>query len=91
MRCLNCGAVYDYSGRVLFRARCSSCDSALHVCLQCRFYDTAAYNSCCESRAERIVEKKRENRCPYFAPAPSAAAAKDESAAAKKSFDDLFS
>ena len=90
MKCIKCGKEYDFSGRLPFRARCESCDSALHVCVQCRFYDTSAYNSCRESRAERVVEKSRENRCEYFAPLEGEGSQKDSGEDHKRKFDDLF-
>ena len=49
------------------RDECSKCHSDLHVCRNCKHYDTAAYNSCREPQAERVVDKDRSNFCDYFA------------------------
>jgi len=45
---------------------CDGCGADLHVCRNCDFYDTAAYNACRESRAERVLEKDRSNFCDWF-------------------------
>lgn len=68
MFCHACRKEIPVRDRVQFRDRCPDCDAALHVCRNCRFYDAAAYNGCRETRAERQVEKERENRCDWFAP-----------------------
>ncbi len=52
-------------------AECPKCGADVHVCRNCRFYDTGAYNDCAEPNAERVVEKERSNFCDYFALAPS--------------------
>jgi len=66
MWCRACSKEVSIAGRVPFRERCPHCDAALHSCVNCRFHDSAAYNSCREPKAERQVEKQRENRCEYF-------------------------
>ena len=90
MKCRQCGTEFKTQGRVLFRERCSNCDAALHVCLQCSFFDTAAYNGCREPKAERLVEKDRENRCEYFNPGDGVQSPESGKDGAKKAFDDLF-
>ena len=45
---------------------CPFCSADLKACMNCRFYDEGAYNSCREPRAERVVEKNRANFCEYF-------------------------
>jgi hypothetical protein len=66
MHCASCGSQIEVKGRLQFRERCPQCDTALHTCVHCCFYDANAYNQCRETKAERQVEKKRENRCEYF-------------------------
>jgi len=72
MHCASCGREIEIRGRLQFRERCPGCDAALHTCVCCRFYDAGAYNQCRETKAERQVEKERENRCEYFSAAPRA-------------------
>ena len=59
--------------------------------MNCRFYDEAAYNSCRESRAERVIEKDRSNFCDYFEFRDSQGDTKRDSAEeARKRLDELF-
>ena len=92
MFCHACRHPFETRERVQFRDRCPACDAALHVCLNCRFFDATAYNGCRESRAERQVGKDRENRCDWFAPAETAPPAEPGTtgAAARAKFDALF-
>ena len=57
------------------RSACPACHAALHVCRQCRFYDTSRNNSCREPMAERVTDKQKANFCGYFEPAAAAFAA----------------
>lgn len=52
--------------RIGRRDECPHCHADLHVCLNCQFYDSAVYNECHESNAERVLEKDRSNYCDYF-------------------------
>jgi hypothetical protein len=72
---------------------CPKCSRDLHVCKNCKHYDTAAYNQCRESNAERVVDKERSNFCDYFSftdkSAPGTAKADPKKDALKK-LNDLF-
>jgi len=74
------------------RSKCSHCNADLHVCRQCRFYDTSRNNSCSEPMAERVVNKEKANFCGYFEPSPSAfgAAENSESRESREKLDALF-
>lgn len=77
--------------RVARAEECPHCRADVHVCLNCKHYDTRAYNQCRESQAERVVEKERANFCDYFG-LGSAAAASGTSTKSDtlKKLDDLF-
>lgn len=63
--CYNClHELSDYSRE----ARCPSCDKAVHVCKNCRFYKPGLSNDCSEPIAEHITDKTRPNFCDYFSP-----------------------
>ena len=51
---------------------CPQCDSELHVCVMCQFYDTSVAKSCREPIAEEVRDKQQANFCDYFAPRPGA-------------------
>ena len=66
--CQQCNKKAELEHKVGFREECPHCGSDLHTCLNCRFYDTSAYNECKESSAERVLNKDRNNYCEYFDP-----------------------
>ncbi|MCP5464185.1 MAG: hypothetical protein H7A33_04080 [Deltaproteobacteria bacterium] len=90
--CHSCKKEIDLSDKVGFRETCEFCDADLHCCLQCSFYDTAAYNECRESSADRVLDKDRANYCDYFQGSSEQAGAKQSSAAddAKAKLEALF-
>ena len=45
---------------------CPLCGSALQSCLNCEFYDEKAANQCREPHAELVLNKEKENTCPFF-------------------------
>ena len=51
---------------------CLACDSELHVCRMCEFYDTTVAKHCREPIAEEVRDKIRANFCDYFRPRPGA-------------------
>ncbi|RMG43193.1 MAG: hypothetical protein D6719_04280 [Candidatus Dadabacteria bacterium] len=92
--CFKCGAKLELAteGKVSRRDSCDSCSSDLHVCYNCKFYDSSSYNECREPQAERVLEKDRANFCDYFVfregRSTNTQAAEREKA--KKALDDLF-
>ncbi len=65
-RCSRCGKELTVEGKTSRRDACPFCGGDLHICLNCRFYDPGAYNSCREPQAERVVDKDRSNFCDWF-------------------------
>jgi hypothetical protein len=91
MWCQECAQEVPIVGRVPFRERCPHCDAALHTCTNCKFFDAGSYNQCRENRAERQVEKRRENRCEYFQALPDPPTGEKKTGAGpKQSFEALF-
>ncbi len=74
------------------RSKCGHCQADLHVCRQCRFFDTSKNNQCSEPMAERVVIKERANFCDYFEPNPSAFSGGDDpgTEASKEELNALF-
>lgn len=66
--CYNCNEPIELSssGTVGRKEECPACREDLHCCMNCKFYDQAAYNECAETQAERVLEKTRGNFCDYF-------------------------
>ena len=65
--CWKCGAslaeVPQPFGRLV---ECLACRTQLHVCKQCRFYDTSKAKYCAEPIAEEVQDKERANFCDLF-------------------------
>ena len=91
--CFNCSTEIslDDSQHVGRRDECSKCGWDLHVCKNCKHYDTSAYNECRETQAERVLDKDKSNFCDYFqfnsADAPGKSSSNSDSL---KALDDLF-
>ena len=95
MYCLKCGTeIAEISGvrKVLRTDTCSKCDSDLHACKNCQFYDRQYHNECRETQAEWVSDKERANYCDYFVPSTRAAGttAKSPTDQVKSAFDGLF-
>src|SRR6266852_1875877 len=67
--CHACAAEIELEDPIGRSQHCPRCGSELRCCLNCRFYDTSAYNECSEPMAERVLEKSRANFCDYFSAA----------------------
>ena len=91
MICFSCKKeISVLDGKVSYREECLHCRADAHVCKNCHFYDTRAYNECRESSAERVVEKERANLCDYFQPRQGGLSAEDPAAKARAAAEALF-
>jgi len=64
--CHFCGKEIEVTGKIQFREECPHCRGDLHICLNCRDFDEAAYHQCREPQAEFVSMKEKSNRCEYF-------------------------
>ncbi|MBI3597505.1 MAG: hypothetical protein HY203_10160 [Nitrospirae bacterium] len=72
-------------------AVCPNCQSDLHGCKNCQFYDRTVHNQCRETQAEWVADKEKANFCDHFVFADRAATtAGNASEAARKKLDELF-
>ncbi len=92
-KCSNQKDLPDKPGRL---ETCPKCNSFLHCCLNCKFYDKNAHHECKEPQAEFVKEKPGANYCGYFAikkqnvrtrEAPKKYISKEE---AEKKWNELF-
>ena len=92
LECWKCGESLLDMLLPLGRAdECPRCNTDLHVCRLCTFYDPAVANACREPIAEHVGNKDRANFCGYFtlrAGAYAGSAGKD--AATAGALDALF-
>jgi hypothetical protein len=66
LNCHSCGQALAFPGLIGRGDECDKCGNDVHVCLNCRFYDTSSYNECREPSAEVVREKDRSNFCDFF-------------------------
>lgn len=91
MICRRCGASLRPSGKIGRQDTCPKCGSALHCCLNCRFFSESAYHQCREEQAEFVNDKTAANFCDYFETAESGTSGTDSRREdARKKLDDLF-
>lgn len=95
LTCFNCKKSLSFADFVPFKDTCEKCNSDVHCCKNCKFYDPSAYNSCKEPQAERVLEKERSNFCDLFRASEDNSAQKGSSlnnqqSSAKSKLEDLF-
>jgi hypothetical protein len=66
--CFSCHRELAFTDMPGFRQTCDACNSDVHVCRNCRFYDPKVYHECAEPSAEYVRDKERANFCEYFEP-----------------------
>lgn len=65
-KCFSCGTEVRLDSSPGRREECLKCGADLHVCRNCRHYDSSAYNECREPSADVVREKDRSNFCDFF-------------------------
>ena len=66
--CHACGETWDGSPGIQpgCNELCEKCGADLHCCLNCRFYDAAAYRQCRSKTVELVKDKDKKNFCDEF-------------------------
>jgi len=90
-KCWSCEHTAELVEKPVRSDTCSSCETDVYCCLNCRHYDRSASNECRETMADYVQKKDRANFCGYFTlrEADDDASA-DEAAAARAKLDALF-
>jgi hypothetical protein len=65
VKCSACGAVIQ--ANISFEATCPKCNSDLHTCRQCTYFDPGARFECRKPITARIENKGARNTCELFA------------------------
>lgn len=63
-RCWNCSTTL--MGGIEFDANCPKCNSALHCCKQCSYFEPSTRFQCLKPIPERINKKDLANSCTFF-------------------------
>ncbi|MFP6598913.1 MAG: hypothetical protein VB852_00545 [Deltaproteobacteria bacterium] len=90
LSCHRCSELHEVEGPVPRSALCSACGVELRCCMNCRFYDSSAYNDCSEPAADRVVEKDKANFCDYFSAGAGSGGTKGRSPDAAGQLEGLF-
>ena len=90
IHCFHCKKTTSSQSKIGFREECGHCRSDLHVCKNCEFYDTKAYNECREPSADVVREKEKSNFCDFFSAKQTADTASDKAAHLKAAAEALF-
>ncbi|MBI5529572.1 MAG: hypothetical protein HY897_24870 [Deltaproteobacteria bacterium] len=88
--CHSCGQPIDPLTKVGIRDDCAKCHRDLHVCKNCRFWDSSAHNQCREPQAEYVPDREKSNFCTFFTPGAGQKKMSRSAAEAKKKLDALF-
>jgi hypothetical protein len=91
LQCWKCGAsLEDLPQPLGRRAECPACSAELHVCRQCRHYDTAKAKQCRELAADEVRDKTRANFCEWFQARAGACAGSQNASGGRTALDALF-
>ena len=79
-------------------SECPVCNTDLHSCLNCKFYDESSQYECKETSDELVKDKERRNFCDYFVEKQydsnsdnSSKSVYDAKKSARDAFNSLFS
>lgn len=64
--CHYCHKPMAIEGKIGREDTCPYCQSDLHCCLNCAFYDEYAANRCREPSAEWVSDREKRNFCEFF-------------------------
>ena len=67
LKCYKCSTVHKEPGALGFQEVCEGCQSYLHCCMNCRFFDEYA-GKCAEPQAEFVSDRNGMNQCEYLQP-----------------------
>lgn len=65
VKCASCGAIVQTT--ISFESTCPKCNSDLHTCRQCTYFDPGSRFECRKPIKARILNKGGRNKCELFA------------------------
>lgn len=95
-KCNKCGHIRQNLGDLTNDEVCLRCGADMHICGNCRFFDTTTTWECRENIPARISSKHAKNECTFFSPKIVRDLAADKAGKlqspddARKAFDALF-
>ena len=65
--CHKCGAEWESDQpRAKYREECPKCSADIHCCVNCRYHDPSAHNSCTILTTEWVSDREKANLCEDF-------------------------
>ena len=64
LKCARCGT--GITTPIAVDSRCSKCNSDLHSCAQCTWFDTSSRFECGQPISDRVTPKDTRNTCTFF-------------------------
>ena len=91
-RCRDCGEKQQLEAAITAESRCPRCGAALHSCVNCTHFDTAARFECRKPVESRQPSKTKANECPHWQAKQAREFGADSSSQsdARSAFDALF-
>jgi hypothetical protein len=68
MICYRCGTEIEVDNKPFRRDECPKCQSYLHCCKNCQFYDPTAFQECREPGVTKVKDKEMANMCGFMRP-----------------------
>lgn len=65
-RCAICGSVMPVDLGISPQSQCPNCQSDLHTCKNCVYFDTSSRFECTQNIPQRVSPKDRCNQCEHF-------------------------
>jgi len=94
IRCALCGKTISLTNELTYESTCESCNSDLHTCTNCSFFNTSVRWECNKPITDRIFPKDKRNVCAFYSPAVFVERTFESSEAQpqdpRKAFDALF-
>ena len=91
LTCWKCGAdLKDVPQPLGRRAECPGCGADLHVCRQCRHFDTGKAKQCRELAVDEIKDKTRANFCEWFQAGAGGSTGSQAKSGDRAALDSLF-
>ena len=89
--CYKCEEELVFDVKIGRRDICPNCNSYLHCCFNCEFWDPNVHNQCRENQGEFIRDREEGNFCLYFTFAKLGEDHSSEANEAKSKLEALFS
>lgn len=68
LKCVKCRERNEIVGKIKPASECSRCETALHSCAHCEYFDLKADRQCQKSISIGVDDKEAANNCDHYSP-----------------------